>query len=136
MRLSASEPTIYANRLLQGAFDVAFHETWGMPYEPLSELYSMRVPGHGSYAALLGLSSKAAIEELILRLISLPPKTKAFLDTLNEVVVLYRLLIKETKQSLIKRLRVSIWECLVMKCHFGKCMSEGLRRIYEATYFL
>lgn len=90
VRLSASEPTIYANRLLQGAFDIAFHETWGMPYEPLSELYSMRVPGHGSYAALSGLSSRATIEELILRLISLPPKTKAFLDTLNEVVVLLR----------------------------------------------
>ncbi len=87
-RLSASEPTIYRNRLLKGAFDIAFSETWGAPYEPLSILYSMLIPSHIDFAAQAGLSQKSHIDKLIREIIALNPHSKVFYSALSEVIAL------------------------------------------------
>ncbi|MCX2716433.1 nickel ABC transporter substrate-binding protein [Helicobacter sp. MIT 21-1697] len=87
-RLSASEPTIYRNRLVKGAFDMAFSETWGAPYEPLSMLYSMLIPSHIDFAAQAGLSQKPYIDKLIRELIALNPRSQIFYTTLSEVIAL------------------------------------------------
>ena len=55
------EPSAYANRLIANAFDLAFTQTWGAPYEPLSHLYSMQEQGHIEYGLLQSLSQKDAI---------------------------------------------------------------------------
>lgn len=84
--LSASEPTIYANRLLNGHFDMAFHETWGAPYEPLSVLYSMLIPSHIDFAAQSGLETKPLIDENIRKLIALSPSSQAFEALLTHII--------------------------------------------------
>lgn len=86
VRLSASEPTIYRNRLINGAFDMAFGETWGAPYEPLSVLHSMLIPSHIDFSAQKGLSAKPHIDERIKHLISLSPTSPIFYKTLQEVM--------------------------------------------------
>ncbi|WP_300447829.1 nickel ABC transporter substrate-binding protein [uncultured Helicobacter sp.] len=86
VRLSASEPSIYRNRLLKGAFDMAFSETWGAPYEPLSMLYSMLIPSHIDFAAQSGLSTKTAIDEGIRKLIVLNPSSPTFDALLDNVI--------------------------------------------------
>ncbi|WP_291027979.1 nickel ABC transporter substrate-binding protein [Helicobacter sp.] len=86
VRISASEPTIYHHRLLKGAFDMAFREGWGAPYEPLSELHSMLLPSHIDYAAQLGLSIKPLIDKEIRGVIALNPTSKAFHSTLRNLI--------------------------------------------------
>lgn len=60
------EPSMYANALRKGEFDMAFIDSWGAPYEPLSQLYSYTKPlGHGDYIAQSGLREKPRIDALI-----------------------------------------------------------------------
>lgn len=60
------EPSMYANALRKGEFDIAFVDSWGAPYEPLSQLYSYTKPlGHGDYIAQSGLREKPRIDALI-----------------------------------------------------------------------
>lgn len=60
------EPSMYANALRKGEFDMAFVDSWGAPYEPLSQLYSYTKPlGHGDYIAQSGLREKPRIDALI-----------------------------------------------------------------------
>lgn len=60
------EPSMYANALRNGEFDIAFVDSWGAPYEPLSQLYSYTKPlGHGDYIAQSGLREKPRIDALI-----------------------------------------------------------------------
>lgn len=64
------EPSMYANALRKGEFDMAFVDSWGAPYEPLSQLYSYTKPlGHGDYIAQSGLKEKPRIDALILQAI-------------------------------------------------------------------
>lgn len=64
------EPSMYANALRKGEFDMAFVDSWGAPYEPLSQLYSYTKPlGHGDYIAQSGLKEKSRIDALILQAI-------------------------------------------------------------------
>ena len=64
------EPSMYANALRRGEFDMAFVDSWGAPYEPLSQLYSYTKPlGHGDYIAQSGLKEKPRIDALILQAI-------------------------------------------------------------------
>ncbi|MBR2495615.1 ABC transporter substrate-binding protein [Helicobacter sp.] len=55
------EPSAYANRLIANAFDLAFTQTWGAPYEPLSHLYSMQEQGHIEYGLLQSILQKDVI---------------------------------------------------------------------------
>lgn len=48
LKLSANDPTIYFNRQSSAMFDLSFSITWGIPYEPLIMLKSMRHGGHVS----------------------------------------------------------------------------------------
>ena len=62
------EPSIYSKALWQGEFDMAFLDTWGVLYEPLSQLYSYTKPlGHGDNMAQSGLQEKPRIDALILQ---------------------------------------------------------------------
>ena len=64
------EPSMYANALRKGEFDMAFVDSWGAPYEPLSQLYSYTKPlGHGDYIAQSALKEKPYIDALILQAI-------------------------------------------------------------------
>ena len=64
------EPSMYANALRKGEFDIAFVDSWGAPYEPLSQLYSYTKPlGHGDYIAQSALKEKPRIDALILQAI-------------------------------------------------------------------
>ena len=64
------EPSMYANALRRGEFDMAFVDSWGAPYEPLSQLYSYTKPlGHGDYIAQSALKEKPRIDVLILQAI-------------------------------------------------------------------
>lgn len=64
------EPSMYANALRKGEFDMAFVDSWGAPYEPLSQLYSYTKPlGHGDYIAQSALKEKSRIDALILQAI-------------------------------------------------------------------
>lgn len=64
------EPSMYANALRKGEFDMAFVDSWGAPYEPLSQLYSYTKPlGHGDYIAQSALKEKPRIDALILQAI-------------------------------------------------------------------
>lgn len=76
VRLNACEPTICRNRMLKGAFDMAFSDTWGAPYEPLSLLYSMLIPSHIDYAAQLGLPQKGEIDKNIREIIATLPDSQ------------------------------------------------------------
>lgn len=86
VHISASEYSIYMNRLLNGAFDIAFRDTWGAPYDPLTILHSMLIPSHIDYAAQQGLPTKPLIDEEIRKLIALNPHIKAFKDTLERII--------------------------------------------------
>lgn len=86
VRLRASEPSMYRNALLKGQFDLAFGETWGAPYEPLSVLYSMLVPGHIDFSAQSGLENKPLLEKALREVIGLNPESKGFRDMLEKVL--------------------------------------------------
>lgn len=90
VRISASEPSIYANRLLKGDFDMAFSETWGAPYEPLSVLYSMLVPSHADFAAQSGLKTKPDIDNGIRKIIAINPDSINFNQILDSVLFLLK----------------------------------------------
>lgn len=84
----ASEPSIYRKRLLKGQFDIAFNETWGAPYEPLSELHSMLIPSHVDFVAQSGLETKGKIDDLIRQLIRQNPSSALFQSMLDEILSL------------------------------------------------
>lgn len=86
VRLKASEPSIYQNRLLKGQFDLAFSETWGVPYEPLSVLYSMLVPGHIDFAAQSGLENKPLLEKALRDVIATNIESKDFTSKLSNAL--------------------------------------------------
>lgn len=77
LRLSASEPTIYHNRQLKGNFDISFNDTWGVPYEPLSILYSMLTPSHIDFSAQAGLENVDEIRHLIAELLRQDPRSRS-----------------------------------------------------------
>lgn len=56
LSLKGIEPSAYTRRLVSGGFDLAFAQTWGAPYEPLSHLHSMQTLGHIEYALLAALA--------------------------------------------------------------------------------
>ncbi|BDB65024.1 nickel ABC transporter, nickel/metallophore periplasmic binding protein [Helicobacter cinaedi] len=86
VRLKASEPSIYQNRLLKGQFDLAFGETWGAPYEPLSVLHSMLVPGHIDFSAQSGLENKPLLEKALRDVIATNTESKDFKSKLSKVL--------------------------------------------------
>lgn len=86
VQLKASEPSIYQNRLFKGQFDLAFSETWGAPYEPLSMLYSMLVPGHIDYSAQSGLDNRALLEKALRDVIATHIESKEFKNKLSKTL--------------------------------------------------
>lgn len=88
VRLRASEPSMHRNALLKGRFDMAFNDTWGAPYEPLSVLYSMLIPSHVDYAAQSGLENKPLIDKAIRDVIALNPHSQAFTPSLERLLAL------------------------------------------------
>ncbi|TLE00146.1 nickel ABC transporter, nickel/metallophore periplasmic binding protein [Helicobacter muridarum] len=72
LKLIPTEQTIYHNKLRTGDFDICFHQTWGIPYEPLIMLNSMRYVGHVDYIAQKPLKEKAKIDKEIESVIMLP----------------------------------------------------------------
>lgn len=85
-RLRASEPSMYHNALLKGQFDLAFGETWGAPYEPLSVLYSMLVPGHIDFSAQSGLENKPLLEKALRDVIITNMESKEFKNKLSKAL--------------------------------------------------
>lgn len=65
--LKGIEPSAYTRSVVSGHFDLAFAQTWGAPYEPLSHLYSMQAQGHIEYALFANLPQKTQIYEQINR---------------------------------------------------------------------
>lgn len=66
LSVRALERSMYVNARRKGEFDIAFVDSWGAPYEPLSQLYSYTKPlGHGDYIAQSGLREKPRIDALI-----------------------------------------------------------------------
>lgn len=63
--LRGIEPSAYTRSVVSGRFDLAFAQTWGAPYEPLSHLYSMQTQGHIEYALFANLTQKSRIYEQI-----------------------------------------------------------------------
>lgn len=60
------EPSMYSNARSRGEFDMAFVDSWGAPYEPLSQLHGYTIPpGHGDYIAQSALEEKPRIDALI-----------------------------------------------------------------------
>ena len=86
VRLKASESSMYQNRLLKGQFDLAFSETWGAPYEPLSVLYSMLMPGHIDFSAQSGLENKPLLEKALRDVIATNTESKDFKSKLSKVL--------------------------------------------------
>ncbi|WP_394980990.1 nickel ABC transporter substrate-binding protein [uncultured Helicobacter sp.] len=86
--LSASEPTIYRNRQLKGNFELSFNDTWGVPYEPLSILYSMLTPSHIDFSAQAGLSNVKEIQYLITELLSQDPRSNSAKALLGQILEL------------------------------------------------
>lgn len=86
--IKPTEPSIYRNLLLKGAFDIAFNDSWGAPYEPLSELHSMLIPSHVDYSAQSGLKEKPLIDSSIKALMSLDSATLS--QSLESLLVLLR----------------------------------------------
>ena len=83
------EPSMFYNALKNGEFEIAFSESWGAPYEPLSQLYSFTKPlGHGDYLAQSGLSNKVEIDATILRAINAPNEKEARKDAREAIALL------------------------------------------------
>lgn len=60
LRIKGIEPSAYKKHLINNTFELAFTQTWGAPYEPLSHLYSMQKEGHIEYKLLQALESTHA----------------------------------------------------------------------------
>lgn len=88
LSLSASEPTIYRNRQLNGNFEISFNDTWGAPYEPLSILYSMLTPSHIDFSAQSGLENVDTIRTLITKLLAQNPHSKNAQALLQQILSL------------------------------------------------
>ena len=65
LQLNADESTIFYKKQRSGDFGMIFNSTWGVPYDPVMFLASMRLPSHADYQAQLGLKDKAWIDENI-----------------------------------------------------------------------
>ena len=88
LNLSASEPTIYRNRQLHGNFEISFNDTWGVPYEPLSILYSMLTPSHIDFSAQSGLENVDTIRTLITKLLAQNPHSNNAQTLLKQILSL------------------------------------------------
>ncbi|RDU70325.1 nickel ABC transporter, nickel/metallophore periplasmic binding protein [Helicobacter aurati] len=77
LQLIPSEQTIYHNKQRTGNFDICFHETWGIPYEPLIMLNSMRYVGHVDFIAQKPLKEKPQIDKEIESVLMLPQHSVA-----------------------------------------------------------
>ncbi|WP_394984881.1 nickel ABC transporter substrate-binding protein [uncultured Helicobacter sp.] len=86
LKLSASEPTIYRNRQLKGNFELSFNDTWGVPYEPLSILYSMLTPSHIDFSAQAGVANIQEIHHLITKLLRQNPHSRNAQAMLREIL--------------------------------------------------
>ncbi|MDC7240355.1 MAG: nickel ABC transporter substrate-binding protein, partial [Spirochaetales bacterium] len=72
IRIAGEEEQSYQDHLKTGDFDLVFNIAWGMPYDPLFSLSSMRQMTHGDYAAQLGLDDMELIHQGINRILSHP----------------------------------------------------------------
>lgn len=87
------EKQAFTNRQKEGAFNLAFNETWGIPYDPHTVVASMRESGHADYQAQAGLPMKKEIDDKITQvIISTDEKTRQelytyILTTLHEQAV-------------------------------------------------
>lgn len=70
LELIPNEITIYRNKQLSGAFDLCFSQTWGVPYEPLTMLNSMRHVGHVDYVVQKNIAQKTQIDNAIQEIIT------------------------------------------------------------------
>ena len=66
LRLQGEEAQSHRDRLNGGKYDIAFHVSWGIPYDPQSFLAGMRKPAHGDMVAQQGLKQKKKIDDTIL----------------------------------------------------------------------
>lgn len=65
LEIKGEEEQSYRDNMKAGNFDMVFNICWGTPYDPQSSLAAMRQPVYGDYAAQLGLSDKAEIDQAI-----------------------------------------------------------------------
>ncbi len=72
LQIIPNEITMYRKKQTQGQFDICFSQTWGVPYEPLTFINSMRHSGHADYMAQKALQEKPAIDKAIKNLIESP----------------------------------------------------------------
>ncbi len=66
LRLQGEEAQSHRDRLNGGRYDIAFHVSWGVPYDPQSFMGGMRKPAHGDMVAQQGLKQKKKIDDTIL----------------------------------------------------------------------
>lgn len=57
-------------RQREGRFGMAFHRTWGAPYDPYAFMSAMCAPAHADYQAQSGLPDKAEIDAAITALLA------------------------------------------------------------------
>jgi nickel transport system substrate-binding protein len=67
IEIVGEEEQAHRDRMKAGDFAITFNISWGSPYDPQSFLGGMRKVVYGDYAAQLGLSQKARIDETILK---------------------------------------------------------------------
>ncbi len=62
LELKADETTIFYKKQRTGDFGAIFNETWGIPFDPIAFMVSMRAPSHADFRAQEGLKDKAQID--------------------------------------------------------------------------
>ena len=70
LELKADETTIFYKKQRTGDFGAIFNETWGIPFDPLAFMASMRAPSHADFKAQEGLKDKAQIDADITELVA------------------------------------------------------------------
>lgn len=76
LAIKGEEEQSYRDNMKAGHFDLVFNICWGIPYDPQSSLSAMRRPVYGDYAAQLGLTDKAEIDEKIGQILVSTDETK------------------------------------------------------------
>ena len=76
LNIHGEEEQSYRDNMKAGNFDMVFNICWGTPYDPQSSLAAMRAPVYGDYAAQLGLSDKADIDQAITDILVSTDETK------------------------------------------------------------
>jgi len=76
LAIKGEEEQSYRDNMKAGHFDLVFNICWGIPYDPQSSLSGMRRPVYGDYAAQLGLTDKAEIDQKIGQILVSTDETK------------------------------------------------------------